>query len=324
MRAIQFEQFGTLSQLKLTKLPQPAPKVDEVVVEIHASAINPSDVKNVLGMMPHTSLPRIPGRDFAGIVVEGASNLVGTEVWGTGGELGFTRNGTHAEYIILPQDAVIPKPKTLSMQEAAAMGVSYVTASLGLMRASICAGETVLVIGATGAVGSATMQIAKWKGAYPIGTIRNESQRDLVQKLGAETVINLKEEELQEAVLEVTKGEGANVVFDAVGGSMFEKCLGTLATRGRIIEISAPAKEHQVGFDIFNFYRKQLALFGINSLSLDTKACAKILEELTPDIETNMLRPLIAASYPLEEAISAYEQVQNRNAIGKVMITPRE
>ncbi len=323
MRGIQFERAGTLSELKYQELPQPVPELGEVLVEIHAAAINPSDVKNVLGMMAHTTLPRIPGRDFAGIAVEGPPNMIGTEVWGTGGELGFTRDGTHAEYIVLPEDAVRPKPKALSVQEAAAVGASYVTAWLGLARASLFPGETLLVIGATGAVGSAAMQIAKWKGAQTIGTVRNEAHSNLARQLGAETTVNLRQEDLREAVFEATEGKGADVIFDTVGGSMFEKCLEALAPGGRLIEIATPLQERQVCFDLLEFYRRDLRLVGVNSLHLDAKACAGILEQLTPAIEANILRPLIAASYPLKDAIAAYEQVQNRSSIGKVLITSR-
>ena len=94
------------------------------------------------------------------------SRTVGTEVWSTGGDIGFTRDGSHAEYIVLPKDAVRPKPSTLSMEEAGSAGVTYVTAWLSVIEAGgLTAGETLLVIGATGGVGSAAMQIAKWKAS---------------------------------------------------------------------------------------------------------------------------------------------------------------
>jgi NADPH:quinone reductase-like Zn-dependent oxidoreductase len=173
MRAVRFDNFGSPSNLKVQELPKPVLKQDEVLVEVHAAAVNPSDVKNVTGSMKHTTLPRIPGRDFAGVVIAGEESLINTEVWGTGGDLGFTRDGSHAEYIVLPKKAVSQKPKTLSMQQAGLVGVTYVTAWLCLINAAqLQAGETVLVIGATGGVGSAAMQIAKWKGAEVIGTVR--------------------------------------------------------------------------------------------------------------------------------------------------------
>lgn len=178
MLAVRIDHFGSPSELVIQKLPKPSLASDEVLVEVHAAGINPSDVKNVLGAMQDTTLPRTPGRDFAGIVVEGPKNLMGTEVWGTGGDIGFTRDGTHAQYIALPKKAVAPKPASLSMDEAGSIGVTYVTAWLCLNAAQLVAGETVLVIGATGGVGSAAMQIAKWQGAEVVlGTVRRERSR---------------------------------------------------------------------------------------------------------------------------------------------------
>lgn len=129
---------------------------DEVLVEVYAAGINPSDVKNVAGVMEDTTLPRTPGRDFAGVIVEGDS--IGMEVWGTGGDIGFIRNGTHAQYLAIPKDGIAPKPKTLSMSEAGSIGVTHVTAWLALVDAAqISTGETVLVIGVTGGVGIAIL-----------------------------------------------------------------------------------------------------------------------------------------------------------------------
>jgi NADPH:quinone reductase-like Zn-dependent oxidoreductase len=322
MRAIRFSQVGSLSQLHFENIPTPVIKTNEVLIEIHAAAINPSDVKNVLGAMHHTTLPRIPGRDFAGVIVEGSGNLIGTEVWGSGGDLGFTRDGTHAEYLVLPVDAVKPKPENLSMSEAAAVGTSFITAWMGLIDAAqLQAGETVLVIGATGAVGSAVIQIAKWKGAFVIATVRQESDDQIAKNLGVDVVIDLKKQTLPDAVLTATDNQGVDVVYDTVGGSMFEPCLKTLALKGRQIEISSPLDNRQVCFDLLDFYRRELKLLGVNSLSADAIACGDILAQLTPGFKKAKLHPpLIGQSYPLQDAVIAYEQVLNRTVAGKVIL----
>jgi NADPH:quinone reductase len=324
MRAIRFEKVGSLSELHLQEVPKPTIADDEVLIEVRAAAINPSDVKNVLGAMHHTTLPRTPGRDFAGVVVEGASNLIASEVWGSGGELGFTRDGTHADYLILSALAVKLKPKVLSMEESAAVGTSYITAWMGLIDAAqLQAGETVLVIGATGAVGSAAIGIAKWKGTFVIGTIRNEMDKEIARRLGCDRIVNLKQENLKEAILAATDGKGVNIVYDTVGGPMFEICLETLANKGRLVEISTPLDKRQVSFDLLDFYRRELRLFGVNSLSADAQACARILAELTPGFESRFLHPpSIAQTYSLAEAVPAYEQVLNRTALGKVILSP--
>src|SRR5215469_11639133 len=134
MKALRFSQFGSFAQaLRIEDLPQPEPQEDEVLVKVAAASINPSDTKNVLGKMEGTILPRTPGRDFAGTVVAGAKEWIGKEVWGSGGDTGFTRDGAHAEYIVVPSQGVAPKPSRLSMAEAAAVGTNYITAYRGLV-----------------------------------------------------------------------------------------------------------------------------------------------------------------------------------------------
>ena len=323
MLALQFKQTGSLEQLKLEDLPSPDVKSGNVLIKVKAAAINPSDVKNVLGKMSHTTVPRIPGRDFAGVVIEGSSNLVGLEVWGTGGELGFTRDGTHAEFISLPEAAVKPKPKNLSLEESAAIGVVYVTAFTGIERAALSEGETLLVIGATGGVGGAAMRIAKWRGAKTIGTIRRDSDAETAVANGADLTINLQEQDLTEAVMSATNGKGADVVFDTVGGSLFEQCLPTLGSGGRIIEISASAGKSKVSFDLLDFYRRDLKLIGVNTLHLDAMACAEVLQKLTSNLEGLSPSIDIGATYSLEEAVTAYQQVNDRKVKGTVLITSK-
>src|SRR6266850_753488 len=163
MRAAYITAFSkTLENLRVETVPDPIVTSGEAKIKILAASVNPSDVKNIQGKMEGTILPRIPGRDFAGVVVDGPSNLLGAEVWGTGGDVGFTRDGTHAEFIVVPVDAVTLKPRRLSFEQAACVGVNFVTAYLGLVtRAKLQPGETLLVTGAGGGVGSAVLQLGQ-------------------------------------------------------------------------------------------------------------------------------------------------------------------
>ncbi|AZE48151.1 Putative oxidoreductase [Pseudomonas chlororaphis] len=110
MHALQFSRTGDLSSLHYVEVPTPVPAADQVLVRIKAAGLNPSDVKNVLGLFPYTTVPRIPGRDFAGVVVDGPRELVGQEVWGTGKELGFYADGSHAQYVALPASVAALAP----------------------------------------------------------------------------------------------------------------------------------------------------------------------------------------------------------------------
>ena len=154
MKALVIHEFGDPTQMKLEEVPTPEPRGDEISVAVKGAAINPSDVKNVAGKMHGTILPRIPGRDFAGVIVRGPADLVGREVWGTGGDISRTRNGSHAEFILLPRAAVTLKPAALAMEAAAASGLSFVTAWEAIVTvAAVAAGEMAVIFGATGGVG---------------------------------------------------------------------------------------------------------------------------------------------------------------------------
>jgi NADPH:quinone reductase len=133
MRALQFKAFGDpAAQLALVDLPDPQPRSGWAVVRVHAASVNPSDVKNVAGQMEGTVLPRVPGRDFSGVVEAGPSDWVGTGVWGTGGDVGFTRDGSHAGLIAVPESALARRPAALDQAQAASVGVAFVVSWMGL------------------------------------------------------------------------------------------------------------------------------------------------------------------------------------------------
>src|ERR1700675_5092858 len=167
MRAIRFEAFGEPSVLELVEVAAPSVSETTALVRVMAASVNPSDVKNVAGAMKQTTLPRIPGRDFAGVVEAGPTEWIGAAVWGTGGDTGFTRDGTHVEMIAVPVASLRRKPDILSFDQAASVGVNYMAAWCGLEAAGLKAGETVLLIGA----GSAAAQIANaWAPAWSAST----------------------------------------------------------------------------------------------------------------------------------------------------------
>jgi NADPH2:quinone reductase len=163
MKALRFDRTGSLDNLKIQEVPKPEPEPGSLLVQVKAAAVNPSDAKNVLGRMEETTVPRIPGRDFAGIIAVGTEAYPeGTEIFGTGGSLGFTRDGSHAEFIEVPVEAVKPKPKLLTFEQAASVGIPYLTAWRAVVEAaSLQPGEIILITGTTGAVGDAAARIAK-------------------------------------------------------------------------------------------------------------------------------------------------------------------
>ena len=151
MKALQYTRFGSPDVLELVDRPIPQATEEDAVVQVEAAAVQPSDIKGVAGAMDGTVLPRTPGRDFSGMVVQGPTWLLGRAVWGTAGDLGFSRGGTHAEYVRFPVAGLGQRPWGLSAEEAAAVPVTFITAWIGLLDgAQVREGETVIVFGVAG------------------------------------------------------------------------------------------------------------------------------------------------------------------------------
>jgi NADPH:quinone reductase len=322
MRAIRFKAFGDPSVLELTEVAAPTVGETTALVQVMAASINPSDVKNVAGAMKQTTLPRIPGRDFAGVVEAGPDDWIGAAVWGTGGDTGFTRDGTHAEMIAVPVASLRRKPEVLSFDQAASVGVNYMAAWCGLEAAALKAGETVLLIGAGGGVGSAAAQIAQHLGARVIGADRRAPRPDAPIHSIAEKLI-LGAEDLPAAVRAATGGKGADVVFDLVGGVMFRNAVNSLALRGRLVEIAATGGR-EVSFDLADFYHNESRLFGVDTLKRDLTASAEVLEALTAGFVAGDYRAApIMKTFGLAEAQEAYRKVAAGSA-GRIVLRPQE
>ena len=316
MQALCFETYGPPSVLSLRELPAPEAGPGDALVELHASAINPSDVKNVAGVFA-ASLPRIPGRDYAGVVVAG-DGWVGKQVWGSGAGFGVTRDGTHAQLLVAKLDALSEKPSHLSMEEASAVGVPYLAAWSALVTAAnIQAGETVLITGALGAVGRAATQLAHWKQARVIGA-------DIVSGAGeADHFVNTKDRDLSAEVRALTEGRGADLVLDTVGGPMFEPCLKSLGVGGRQVAI-ASLGGGRVEFNLIDFYHGLHQLIGVDTLKLSGSQIARIMDQLRPGFEEGHLRAAALKTWRLDQAVEAYEAVAKGDTAHKHVLLPRQ
>jgi len=322
MRAIRFKTFGDPSVLEVAEIAIPAIGETTALVRTMAASINPSDVKNVAGAMKQTTLPRTPGRDFAGVVEAGPAEWIGALVWGTGGDTGFTRDGTHAEMIAVPVASLRRKPDTLSFDQAASVGVNYMAAWRGLEAAGLSAGEMVLPIGAAGGVGGAAAQIAQRIGARVIGADRHAPHPD-APILGIADKLIVGAEDLPAEVRATTDGNGADVVFDLVGGVMFRNAVDSLALRGRLVEVAATGRR-EVSFDIADFYHNESRLYGVDTLKYDLTASAAVLEALTPSFEAGDYRAApISETFGLGDAQKAFRNVAAGSA-GRVVLQPQQ
>ena len=315
MKSLRFRKFGPPSVLEIEEVPRPEPRDGEALVQVKAAAINPSDVKNVSGFFPATTLPRIPGRDFAGLVVAG-KKYQGQEVWGSGPGLGTTHDGAQAEYVVVPEEALSLKPRTLSFEQAAAIGVPFITGWCAVVEAAqLQAGETILIIGAGGAVGQAATQIANWKKARVLAAALSSGPLP-----GAAAVINTRTEDLPKRVLELTDGKGADAVFDTVGGPMFEPALRCLRIGGRQIAITSTG-ERRVCFDLIDFYHNASRLIGVDTLKLTPRDVGAIAEQLRGGFEVGALKPPPIEVVPFGDAIQAYERIASRKTSTKQVLT---
>lgn len=318
MKALQFDQTGDLSSLRFVDVPTPVPGADEVLVQIKAAGLNPSDVKNVLGRFPYTTLPRVPGRDFAGVVVEGPQALIGQEVRGTGRELGFFADGAHAQFVKLPASGVAHKPAHLSFAQAASLGVPYTTAWDALERSLVSADTRLLVIGG-GAVATAALALAKVRGAQLLAAARRPGQVADLQKQGYQTIQLDKPEDLGAQVNAVYRG-GADVIVDTTG-FWLPASVAALATFGRIAIIAAPVDGH-VQLPALALYRKGGSVVGINSLLYGVEACAAMLEQFGRFFDEDRLPlPQGLVQVPLAEGVARYAEV-NQGGGDKIILLP--
>jgi NADPH:quinone reductase-like Zn-dependent oxidoreductase len=281
---------------------------NQVLIELKAAAVNPSDVKAATGLMAYAVFPRTPGRDYAGVVIDGPAGTIGREVFGSSGDLGIRRDGTHATHLAVEADAVVEKPKNLSWEEAAGIGVPFVTAIEGFHRAGRPKKhDTVLVMGVNGKVGQAAVQIASWHGARVIGVARRNEPYEGHANFPIE-MIDASTTDVATRVRELTGGKGADIVFNTVGDPYFQAAHKSLAVRGRQILIAAV--NSIVQFNILEFYRGQHTYVGIDTLGLSSVASGAVLKDhLGLGFAGGHLKPFpikANAIYPLEEAKAAF------------------
>jgi NADPH2:quinone reductase len=313
MSALRFDRYGPPDVLSLSETEVPEPKQGEALIAVNAAAINPSDIRIVEGAF-RSPLPRIPGRDYAGTVVAGDAPA-GLEVWGSGPSFGIARDGAHARYVVVSADWLSAKPAGLSMRQAASVGVPFITAWSALVTwGKIRAGETILIIGAAGAVGRAATQIARWKGAKVIAAIRGRGNIP-------PNTIDTETQDIPRAVRELNGGHGADLVLDGVGGALFEPALTSLREGGRHLVIVSKGTR-RVSFDLTDFYHNKSQLIGIDSLKLSGPEIASVMNQLRPGFEVGALRPFEVTAWPLARGAEAYAAADRDGARAKHVLLP--
>ena len=308
--------------LAWTELPTPAPQPGQVLVEIAAASLNFPDllmVQNKYQIKP--PLPFVPGAEFAGVVEavgEGVKHLrVGQHVACLAGAGGF---GTHA---LATAALCLPLPDGFALVDAAAFTMTYATSHHALIdRAQLQAGETVLVLGAAGGVGTAAIQIAKAAGATVIAAASTDEKCALCRTLGADSTLNYSREDLREGVKRLTGGKGPDVVYDPVGGDFAEPAFRSIAWRGRYLVVgfaSGPIPALPLNLPLL----KGASLVGVfwgDFAKREPQANAAMMGTLVQWYGQGKVKPVIDSTLPMTELPAAYARMGARSAMGKLVL----
>ncbi|MEW5774212.1 MAG: zinc-dependent alcohol dehydrogenase family protein [Thermodesulfobacteriota bacterium] len=326
MRAMLLHGFGDVSNLRMGDIPRPEPGPGQVLVRVAAASVNPIDVK-IRRMAPAFAPepPAVPGMDFAGLVEELGEGVEGfapgDEVYGCAGGL-RGRQGALAE--LMPADVrfLAPKPRTLSLREAAALPLVAITAWDALHnKAGMRTGEHLLVHGGAGGVGHVAVQLAKAAGLRVAATVSSRAKADIVRLLGADDAVNYREEEPASYTGRLTGGAGFDLVLDTVGGAVLDASFALARPRGRVVSTNTRSTH-----DLSTLHAKALTLHVVFMLLPMLSAVAEpdygaVLREVAGLAEAGRLAPLLdERAFSLERAAEAHSLVESGQAVGKVVV----
>ncbi len=324
MRALVCKDFAPYDQLKVEDVPEPELGEGMVMIDVKAAGVNFPDILLVEGkyqMKPPT--PFVPGMEAAGIVSKLGEKVQGLEE----GQrvLVATMLGAFAEKVPAHFSQVVPMPDSMSYEEGAALTTIYGTSYHALKdRAKLKEGETVLVLGAAGGVGIATVQLAKAMGARVIAAASSDEKLAFAKENGADETVNYSTEDLKAKVKELTGGKGVDVVYDPVGGDFAEPALRASGWDARYLVIgfaAGPIPKIPLNLALLNS-RNIMGVFWGAWVGREPRANAQNLKEIFDFFEAGKIKPQISASYKLEDVGKAFEDLMERRVKGKVVLTP--
>lgn len=322
MKAMLCKALGHPSNLVLEETPSPIPKSKEVLISVKACSVNYPDTLIVQGLYQFKpDLPFAPGSDVAGIV-----KAVGEEVkhFKVGDKVfGVVQHGGFAEEVVVPQNRVFNMLLDMDFNTAASFMMAYATSYHALKdRAKLKAGETILVLGASGGVGLAAIELAKKMGATVIAAASTDEKLALCKKYGADLTINYTKEDLKKRAKELTNGKGVDVVYDPVGGDYTEAALRATAWQGRFLIVGFPAGIAKIPMNLPLL--KGCSIMGVfwsGFVSNQPKENMKNIMELVQMYAKGEIKPHIDKIYPLADAKQALIDMMERRTMGKVVIT---
>jgi NADPH2:quinone reductase len=331
MKAAFLDSPGAPDVIHYGDLPTPEPKQGELLIRVHAAALNPIDVYVRAGTVPMLlPKPFITGTDVAGTVDAVGPGVrrfkVGDRVWGSNqGLLG--RQGTCAEYVCAAEEWFYPTPAGVEDAQAAAVALTSITAHLGLFQcAHLKAGETVFVNGGTGGVGSMVVQMAKAVGARAITTVGSAQKAQLCRSWGTDLVLNYRTDDVPARVQEFTQGKGVNVWYETQREPDFIKTIPLLAPRGRMIVMAG--RQAQPTFPVGPFYVRGLSLYGFAMFNISADEQRAAADDINRWLAAKQLHALIGKTFPLAETAAAHRFLEENTVhkagtlMGKVVLFP--
>jgi NADPH2:quinone reductase len=318
VRAVQVLEPTGPADVRIVDVPEPAPGPDDVLVEVHRVGVSFPDL--LLSQGRYQLRPEPPftlGVDVAGTVVRSSTGVAGLE---PGARVaGVVAYGGAAERVVVPASAVFPLPQRMSYDEGAALPMNYLTALFALReRAQLRGGEVVLVHGAAGGVGTATLQVARGLGARTIGVVSTEQKAEFARAAGADETVPL--EGFKDAVARLTGGRGVDVVLDVVGGDVLTDSLRCLAELGRLLVVGFAAGQ---GIPEVRVNRLLLNNIDVRGVGWGGFAMTKPTymreqwDQLVPMIESGVVAPPIGATYDLADFGRALQDMAERRTLGK-------
>ena len=322
MRAVLCKSYGPPESLVVEDVEDPEPGTGQVRIAVKACAVNFPDLLIVAGKYQHQPpMPFSPGAELAGEVIEVAADVLHIEA----GQrvVAVPLFGGMAEQICVDARSVVPLPDSVDYESAAAFLLTYGTAYHALrQRANLQGGETLAVLGAAGGVGLAAVEIGKMMGATVIAAASSADKLELCSAYGADHLINYADDKLKDRIKEITDGRGADVVFDPVGGELFEQCLRAVAWRGRILVIGfASGRIPTVPANLTLLKGSSVVgVFWGRFTEEEPETNAENTSELFRLLQDGILTPHVSETYPLEGAVEALQAVATRRAKGKIII----
>ncbi len=324
MRAIRIHTFGEPEVLQLDEVEDPQPGPGQVVVRVHAVGVNPVETYIRSGIYPKPPTPFTPGNDGAGVIDAVGADVnemaVGDRVYIAG-----SRSGTYAEKSLCEVTSVHPLPEPASYAQGAAMNVAYGTAYQAFIhRARPLPGESVLIHGASGGVGTAGVQLARAAGLTVIGTAGTERGRQLVLDQGAHHVLDHTVSEYLEQVLSLTAGRGVDIILEMLANVNLGNDLNVLAPGGRVVIIGnrGPGNQGTVSINPRAAMSRDAAILGMNLGNASARERVSIHAALVAGLANGTLRPVIGQEFPLAEAAKAHHAVIESRAFGKIVLLP--